>query len=207
MLEKLIGKKIELLPRIPKENEKLCETCDGIGWLYEKGKGYIEKCPDCYSSGILHLCPICHQPVRGGFCTNEGCLKQRNEDEEKRLLNKAIKTNYKDVPDENKEMMYSDRYPYNEGYFTELEELIEYCNDEEIPLPEYVWSTQKITLSIDAESIVESACEELHEDAYQNIIGEQELQDFLDIWCSKQTGVDAYSVDYKYAIMIKGEHN
>ena len=200
MLEKLIGQKIELLPKVPKENEKICNICDGTGWLYEKDKGYIEKCPECYS-GVIHLCHICKQPIRG-ICTNGECRKLKDEKEEKRLLSKAIKVNYNDVPNKSKEMIYSDRYPYNEGYFTDLEELFEYCNDEGIYLPDYVWSTQKITLSMDAGSIIESACEELHEDARDNITGENELQDYLDTWCSKQTGVDTYCVDYKYAIKV-----
>ena len=115
---------------------------------------------------------------------------------------KATISDYNDIPDKYKEMIYSDSYPYNEGYFTDIEELIEYCNDEDIPLPEYVWSTQKIPLSLDASSIIESACEELHEDAYENITKEDELQEFLDDWCNQQSGVDSYSVNYKYAIKI-----
>ena len=55
-------------------------------------------------------------------------------------------------------------------------------------------------MSISADSIIEQACEELHEDARQNVIGEDELQDFLDEWCAKQSGTDTFLVDYKYAI-------
>lgn len=203
MLEKLIGQKIELLPKVPKDNEKLCNICGGTGWLYEKGRGFIEKCHNCYN-GVLQLCEICHEPVRG-MCMNEDCRNHWEAERENRLLSKAIITSYDDVPNEYKEMMYSDSYPYNEGCFTDIEELIEYCNDEDIPLPEYVWSTQKIPLSIDASSIIESACEELHEDAYENITDEDELQELLDNWCDKQSGVDSYSVNYKYAIRIDSQ--
>ncbi|WP_312107699.1 hypothetical protein, partial [Lachnoclostridium sp.] len=186
----------------PKENEMLCETCGGTGWLYENERKYIQMCPSCYS-GVIRLCPICKQQIKG-YCMNKNCLEQREVDNENRLLSKATKVNYDDAPDEYKEMMYSNKYPYNEGYFDDLWEFIERCEDEEITVPDYVWSTQKITLSMDAGSIIENACEELHEDANQNITGEKELQDFLDAWCHKQTGVESYIVDYRYAIKVRG---
>lgn len=200
MLEKIIGIQVELKPKTPKENEKLCDTCDGIGWLYDKEKGFIEKCRDCYD-GIIHLCSICHQPVRG-MCMNKECRDIRDKEAEQKHFDKAIKSEYKDVPAEDKEMLYSESYGYNEGYFSDIDELMEYCEDNDIEVPKYVWSTTKIGLSIDAGNIIESACEELHEDAYQNITNEKELQEFLDAWCAKQTGTDSYMVDYKYAIMI-----
>ena len=121
---------------------------------------------------------------------------------EEKALSKAIKAEYKDVPLEHKEMLYSESYGYNEGYFSDIDELIEYCEGNDIEVPKHVWSTAKTELSIDAENIIENACEELHEDARDNVTGEKELQDFLDVWCAKQTGTDTYTVDYKYAITI-----
>ena len=200
MLEKMMGIQVELKPKTPNENEKLCDTCDGIGWLYDKEKGFIEKCSDCYN-GIIHLCSICYQPVRGR-CMNKECRDIRDKEAEQKHFDKAIKSEYKDVPAEYKEMLYSESYGYNEGYFSDIDELIEYCEDNDIEVPKYVWSTTKIGLSMDAGYIIENACEELHEDAYQNITNGKELQEFLDAWCAKQTGTDSYTVDYKYAIMI-----
>jgi hypothetical protein len=200
MLEKINGEKISLIPKEPKENEKLCDTCGGVGWLYEKEKGYIEKCPVCYN-GVIQLCPMCHTPIRG-MCTNPECRKIEEDKAENRRFAKAIKSTYDNVPNKQKEMLYSESYGYNEGYFSDIDELIEYCEENESEVPKYVWSTTKNTLSIDACNIVSQACEELHEDAYQNVTDEQELQDFLDKWCNKQSGVDTFMVDYKYAISI-----
>ena len=154
MLEKINGKKIELMPKIPKENEKLCDTCDGIGWLYDKEKGFIEKCRDCYV-GVIHLCHICHKPVRG-MCMNKDCRAIRDAESEEKALSKAIKAEYKDVPLEHKEMLYSESYGYNEGYFSDIDELIEYCEGNDIEVPKHVWSTAKTELSIDAENIIET---------------------------------------------------
>lgn len=200
MLEKINGKKIELMPKVPKENEKICDTCGGTGWLYNKKHGYIQACTVCYS-GIIHLCPLCGEPKRG-LCMNKECRAIRDAENEEKVLSKAIKAEYKDVPLEYKEMLYSESYGYNEGYFTDIDEFIDYCEDNDIEVPKYVWSTTKTELSIDAGNIIENACEELHEDAYQNITNENELQEFLDTWCAKQTGTDTYTVNYKYAITI-----
>jgi len=198
MLEKITGEKIELLPKTPKENEKTCDVCGGIGWLQDKERGFIEKCNNCYS-GIIQLCSYCKKPVRG-MCMDTDCRNQRDEIAERKRLEKAIRVSYKDAPNESKKMMYSDSYPYNEGYFTDIEDLLEYCKDEDVPAPLYVWSTREINLVMDAWSVVENACDELHESAMDNIDNIKELQNFLNTWCAKQTGTDTYTVDYKYAI-------
>jgi hypothetical protein len=198
VLEKFVGEKIEMLPKQPKENEQICDTCGGIGWLWNKENGFIEKCRDCYD-GIINLCQICHQPKRG-MCMNKECRDIHDKEAEQKRFDKAIKSQYKDVPAEHKEMLYSDSYGYNEGYFSDIDEFIEYCEDNDIEIPKYVWSADKIRLSISADNIIEQACEELHEDAYQNVTDEAELQDFLDAWCAKQSGTDTFSVNYKYAI-------
>jgi hypothetical protein len=200
MLEKIVGIKIELKPKIPKENEKLCDTCGGVGWLYDKEYGYISMCTECYG-GIIHLCPKCQQPKRG-MCMNKECRALYDAEEEQKHLAKAIKAKYEDVPAEKRGMLYSRVYPYNEGYFSNIEDLEEYCQDNDVPVPSYVWSTKKFVLSMDAGSIIENACEELHENAMDNIEGEKELQEFLNAWCANQSGTDTYTVDYKYAIEV-----
>lgn len=171
--------------------------------MQEPQQGYIEKCRHCYD-GIIHLCPDCGKPVRG-FCDNPECREKSEQKEENKRYDKAIKCSFAECPDDRKTMMYSDFYGYNEGYFTNFDELIDYCESEDIPIPDYCWSTTQIDMSIDADSLIESACEELYEDAEEHISDEdrKELQDFLDKWCEKQSGTNAYSVDYKYAIKVE----
>lgn len=200
MLTKIV-EKVKFLPAVPRENEKLCDECGGIGWLIHKEKGYISRCLKCYS-GIIELCPWCGEPIRG-VCSNSYCTSQREAEAEQKRYEKAIKADCSNVPEEYVEMMYSECYSYNEGYFTNFADLIEDCEANEVTVPEYVWSTSKITLSIDAWSVLENACEELHEDATSNLADVDGLQKFLDQWCEEQSGVDSYSVNYKYAITVK----
>lgn len=203
MLEKVIGMKIELKTKTPKQGEEICNVCGGTGWMYNKEYGTIIKCKDCYD-GVITVCEKCGKPTRGS-CNSYNCVIDRAKKREEERLSKAIKANYEDVPAEHKEMMYHELFPNNYGYFSDFEEFVEYCEGEGIELPAYVWSTEKTKLTIDADSIVSNACDELHEDAYDNI-GEadiKELQELLNNWCSKQTGTDTYSVDYRYAITLK----
>jgi len=136
------------------------------------------------------------------MCQNPQCRKFDSIKSERNRFDKAIKANYEEVPDDHKEMLFSESYSYNEGYFSDIEELIDDCNDNNVGIPEYVWSTTKDIISIDAGNVIEQACEELHEDAYSNIVDEQELQDFLDKWCDKQSGTDTFTVNYKYTILL-----
>lgn len=121
------------------------------------------------------------------------------------LRKDAILTKYKDVPDEQKEMVYcEDVDGYNEGYFADIEDLIEYCEGEEIDIPEYVYSTTLVELSLNAYSILADACENLHEDAYDNLCDIEELQNFMNEWCKKQSGANTYEVNYNYVIKVLG---
>lgn len=127
-------------------------------------------------------------------------MNDKYESEDTRL-EKAIKDEYYKIPNESKEMMYHEMYKYNNGYFSELSELDDYCKNNKLDFPNYVWSTERSSIKLNARSILENACEELHEDAYDNIQDEEELQELLDKWCEKQTGTYTYTVDYKYAIL------
>ena len=88
-----------------------------------------------------------------------------------------------------------------------IEELEDYCKENDIAMPKYVWGTTVSRISMDACSIIESSCEELHEDAGGQIDDRdcKELQDMLDKWCEKQRGTDTYYVDYNVAILIGGK--
>jgi hypothetical protein len=59
---------------------------------------------------------------------------------------------------------------------------------DDIDGPTWMYACDELRLSLDASRILEMALEgEHHEDAYEHIVGEKELQEFLDSWCAKQT--------------------
>ena len=210
MLERIVGRKIELLPKEPNENQVLCNECGGLGWLMKDEK-WIENCPHC-CNGLIDVCPQCKQPYKKRYrhyCDNPECKEKDRIDndikavhEELKRFEKAKKVSYDECPADSKVMMYSEHYGYNEGYFTDLEDLLEYTDSEDIQMPKYVWATSEIPLSMNADSIIEDACSDLHEDARDNITNEKELQEFLDKWCERQGGVNTYYMNYKVAIWV-----
>ena len=77
------------------------------------------------------------------------------------------------------------------------------CNheedDNERPIRLWVCSVEKIY--IDADNVVDNACEDLHEDAYEQCdIGG--LQTLLDGWCEAQTGATTYYPCFKQYVEI-----
>ena len=72
-------------------------------------------------------------------------------------------------------------------------------------VPKVLWNCEVVKISMDADSIIENACDELHEDARNNISDEKELQEFLDKWCEKQTGTTTYYPCYKEYVKVQKE--
>lgn len=212
-MKNILGKKIEITPKTPKENQIVCEVCGGTGWTQDDEETMIIKC-SC-NDGLIDVCQYCGRPFKYSYSKRCECKEyklneqierdKKNKEYEMNLFKKAkVKTTILEADKSKIEMMYSEVYPYNEGYFTEIEELEEYCEDNDIEMPKYVYGTYKSSLSINAYDMVESECEnnELHEDAFNNITNLEELQTFLDDWCSKQTGTDTYSMDTNYIILL-----
>lgn len=153
------------------------------------------------------ICEDCGKeiPEKSYFRICDECRGKREQKKENDRYDKAIKCFYEECPDGERIMIYSDSYGYNEGYFTDIDELIDYCESKDIPVPDYCWSTMQIDMSMDADGLIEDACQNLYDGAEDHISNEdrKELQDFLDKWCQKQSNTSTYSVDYKYAIKIE----
>lgn len=186
------------------------------GELFPYKHQSIVSCQNCYN-GVVKKCKYCGKLLNRVVyqCDCEDARKAReqekikraNEEEQKRL-SKAKVINSNDPIVEQFVMLYSEYFSDNEGYFTDWDEFFDdwYVNHEGIDIerPQYVWSTSETRLAFDAESFIEDACENLWEDARDQISDKdiEELQDMLDKWAAKQTGTTTYDVDYQYAIKI-----
>ena len=213
------------------DNEAICPVCHGLGVVLDNNiygiKGdtseaarksmfpynhqAIKFCPNCYN-GVIRLCEYCGKQLPRGIlkCT---CEQQIEKDKEEK------KIKYQETIEKAKEIDIESvsTYLYDEQtdhYFAEIEDFVDeykdntdYENDEEMleNLPEVLWVCSKAEISIDADSIIESACEELHEDARDFIYDEKELQEFLDKWCEKQTGTTTYYPCYKEYVKVQKE--
>ena len=206
MISKIGDRKITITPKALKENEKRCEKCGGTGWLYieNESEKYIEKCPIC-DNGIIHFCPKCGN-VTGQltWCNDESCRQKRDEESELGLYEKSTKYTLDNAPKESCEYFFSNVYGYDDGYFDDIDSLADYCNDNDIEIPKFVWGTTKKELSIDAEDVISSELEEWYEDAFDRVNDDElsKLQVAFDNFC-KNCGVDAcYDADYKICIEL-----
>jgi hypothetical protein len=97
---------------------------------------------------------------------------------------------------------------YGEGYFSGVDEVLDYCETEGFEVPEYVWACTATDFSLDAANIIESELEsqEMYEDAADNVSEEarKRLQAYLDVW-TKEVGIRSWNTDYSRAILLREE--
>lgn len=206
MKSKIGDRKITITPKALKEFENHCEKCGGTGWLYveKENEKYIEKCPTC-DNGIIHICPKCGSVTgKGTWCNNDECRRKRDEESELGLYEKATKYTLESAPKESCEYFFSESFGYDNGYFIDIDSLEDYCRDNEIEIPKFVWGTTEKTLSMDAEDIVSSELEEWYEDAFDRVNDSELalLQAAMDNFCEKCGVGSCYEVDYKTCIIL-----
>lgn len=176
----------------------------------------IKFCPNCYN-GVIRLCQYCGKQIPNGSIDRCNCEQYKaKEEEEKRIKyqEKISKAEEFDIKNVDLDMYFYDEQ--TDDYFSDIDSFVdvyknfnEYESDEEMMnnFPEVLWLTDPVDISMDAYSIIESACEELHEDAEANISSEdrKELQNILDEWCKKQTGTKTLYPNYKKYVRVKKE--
>ena len=206
MVSKIGDRKISITPKVLKENEKHCDKCGGTGWLYVENEEekYIERCPDC-DNGIVHICSKCgNMTGRSTWCNSEICRIKRDEESEYELYKKANKYTIDNAPKESCEYFYSDHYGYDNGYFDDIGSLEDYCKENDIDMPKFIWGTTQKELSIDAEDVASNALEEWYEDAFERVKNDEllKLQLALDDFC-KNCGVGScYEADYHVCVEL-----
>lgn len=217
-----------------RDNEEICPVCHGLSIVkrdYPFGVGNNEKpskvdwynneyfvwCPNCYF-GVIKKCEYCGKMLPKGRLKCD-CERQKTEDEKERrikyqeTINRAKEISLKDaayyIYDEESDKYFADEDEFVEYYWQEYLDGSGGCEnfDEffEYEVPKVLWNCSETKISLDADSIIENACDELHEDARDNISDEKELQDFLDKWCEKQTGTTTYYPDYKKYVRVEKE--
>jgi hypothetical protein len=90
---------------------------------------------------------------------------------------------------------------WGEGYSSEIAAMIEACHDAGEPIPAYCHPCTEHPLRIDPVAILEHAVEEMHEDAFDQIVDADGLIEFIEEWNRKQTSV-CYHEDRSRVIII-----
>lgn len=205
------------------DNERICPTCHGLGMLIEnniygihgdtseaaKREHFPYKhqalsfCPDCFN-GVQKLCKYCGEPFKVKGHQHCDCDGFKKAEEEKRIakwnetISKAKEVQESDV----KTMLYCEEF---DRYYDSTDDFFEYwASEEDVTKPELLWVCSMQEIFIDADSVIENACDDLHEDASENC-DYGSLQKALDEWCKKQTGTATYYPCYKEYVKIDWE--
>lgn len=206
------------------ENERICPVCRGLGMRIVDNvygiKGDTSKaarykkfpykhqslsfCRSCFN-GVQELCKFCGEPFKQpGYrhCDCEGFKKAEDKKRIKKWEETIAKA--KEIQETNvTTMLYCEELDHY--YDTVVDFFDDYeCNydDEQIyTRPDRLWICSVTEISLDADSIIESACDDLHEDAKESCDGNS-LQKLLDGWCKKQSGTITYHPCYKEYVMI-----
>lgn len=227
-IELIVADYIEkVLPKVLikdlQDNERICPKCHGLGIIAvhheyridgdtseeAKKKHFpydhqcLSFCSSCYN-GVQRLCKYCQKPIEKGYTDKCDCIdyteQKRLERKEKwaDTVRKAKQVSEKDVTT----MLYceeTDDYYHDSGEF--LDSWFD-CHEEDEEIPSVLWVTSEVSLSLDASSVLENACDGLHEDASDNC-DYDELQKLLDEYAKKQTGTLTYIPSYKEYVLVE----
>lgn len=93
-------------------------------------------------------------------------------------------------------------YGSQDGYFESTDDLRDYCQDEGVDLPAFVFGcTERVWNGIDIDRAIENDLEEYHEDAIDSVHDLSELRAVIKVWNEKQH-ISSYHVDHKQVIVL-----
>jgi hypothetical protein len=187
-----------------------------IGVHYPYKKQSLTFCKHCYN-GVLKKCPSCgslrgKEYGKGCPCghddkkLDEDYERKRNErweKAEKMSLSKAWELCDCLYVEDADEFVFDSEDLENvlTVYFEWDDDKVDaYFEGGDAGLkPPRIYLTKTVKPWVDAASVIEVACDRLHEEAMDNC-DEEGLQKLLDEWCAKQDGVGTYIPDYTRAV-------
>jgi hypothetical protein len=91
-----------------------------------------------------------------------------------------------------------------DGYFASVDDLCAWCADHGEPVPAWVWACDVRPFAVDAEGVVESATDDLHESVRESI-GDGDvaaLQKLLDGWVAAVGAPETWDADHTRAVVL-----
>lgn len=218
-LEKLIAIHKENPGEIkPREGRALCPQCHGTGWgLFqntETKETILSQCDKC-CNGQVSVCPHCGKLFTGSLSTcdpirNCNCEEVKKECEERprkemmARFERAEKITLVEAIQRGLDYLTDPRF---EDICYRCDEIEDHSDhgDFDYLSPKFLWATEKTSLALNANSIVECGCEELHEDAWYGISDSDllELQGHLDKFCERNPCTTIWP-DYGVAVLLEG---
>ena len=97
--------------------------------------------------------------------------------------------------------VFAEGLGYMDGYFRDIGELIEYCEDDEIDIPEWVFACKPKRHELDIDTALEYMTEDAYEDAYGDLRQVDELREFVREW-NKAQDIISYYPDYSRVVIL-----
>ena len=210
------------------DNEEICQFCHGTGLVIRDNPYGLSNDPDvsavfpykhqsisfcqhCYN-GIVRRCKLCGELIHRGFLKHNCEAQKKFDQEEAERKEKELWEKTPIAPPEvleKCEMFYADCLNYDDGYFGDWDTFFDLWAYDHLPgdpRPEYVWTTEIENMHIDADDVIETATQDLYEDADSDISDakRKELQAYLDEFC-KTCGVGTTYYQGKYKVRIPWE--
>ena len=146
----------------------------------------------------------CNNLLDGWRISCSACQRKEQDAKEMVWFAKAEKVKHTDYGDP----VYWEGHTgsMGDGYFANVDELIDYCESEDIPVPEFVWACTSTVFKLSAEALLEREFEK--QDIYDgamDAVGEKErglLQAFLDTWTARQNIV-SWQYTVKTAVLFE----
>lgn len=217
------------------ENEEICPKCGGTGLqvndhpyglksergqhneMFPYKKQTIVGCSHCYS-GVQKKCQHCQQLMgRTSQCKCDGYRNESNRklfEKDMERWNKAKKITFQESLDQGIEYFYIDswdEYHDLDSLHDKINDLLEDM-DEDFTIDDIkdlrVYTTYIESISLSADSILERACENLHDEACERISQSKfdELQDLLNEFVKGiESDTKTYHADWKVAVVLTPE--
>ena len=175
---------------LPVKNVWFCMSCKKLYSVKE----IADKCCKCYR---------CNKPLdkdnpqkRYGY--HEDCWWEHKAEREKERFEKAEKVTEWDGP------IYCEQL---DNYYTEIEDLYNdlecyYDEEEDVPEIKYVYTCKTKTFFCDEMNMIEPICEDMYEDAIQDLQGLKELQEAVRIFNEKNKDLETWYPDYRKVLVL-----
>lgn len=186
------------------ENKTRLYACGKCGLCYSP-KAYAcgeDKAHEAASRAAEECCAPVH-------CKDCGCIIEKyrtlcSNCAETRKVRKATPVWFRDWSDP----VYLEGTPdwcgWGEGYQETVKDLLDACAAEWMPEPAYCWPCTCTPLALNAESLLEHAVDDMHEDAMDEIVDADGLVAFIEAWNANQT-CETWYPDYSRVVVLDRE--
>ena len=158
------------------------------------------KCCTCYACGepLPKDERVPYAEGTGKSLYHRECERKRRAERDAQLLEEAELVTEYDGP------VYFEggRGSFGEGYFSNAQELSEHFDKTPSERPLFAHTCTSRGFALDADSILESALEEMYDDCQDDLGGMSELYDAIAVFNEANSSVETWDADYKHKVAV-----